>query len=68
VSRRDWETKPVLLWPPLAERLFPYLLAPAGALGELSLVFWLLVFGVSAERWKEQAGGAGGYPAVEFVV
>jgi hypothetical protein len=44
------------LWPPLATRIFPWVLLPAGALGELSLVFWLIVFGVNSQRWKEQAG------------
>jgi len=55
-------TYQTFLWPPLAERLFRYLVAPAGGLGELSIVFWLLVFGVNAQRWKEQAIGAGVYP------
>jgi len=54
-------TYQAFLSPPLADRLFPYLLAPAGALGELSLVFWLLVFGVNAKRWQEQAGEVGVY-------
>jgi hypothetical protein len=31
---------------------------PAGALGELSLILWLLVVGVNSERWKEQASAA----------
>jgi hypothetical protein len=43
------------LWPPLLTRIFPYVVGPAGALGELSLVFWLILFGVNAQRWKEQA-------------
>jgi len=30
-------------------------MAPAGALGELSLMLWLLVLGVNAQKWKEQA-------------
>ena len=51
-------TYQAFLSPPLANRLFPYLLAPAGALGELSLMLWLIVFGVNAQRWKEQAGAA----------
>jgi hypothetical protein len=41
------------LWPPLANYLYPYNLALG--LGELGLGLWLLVFGVNAERWKEQA-------------
>jgi hypothetical protein len=38
---------------PLAEYLSPYNLAPA-ALGEGSLMLWLLVMGVNVQRWKEQ--------------
>jgi hypothetical protein len=47
----------VLLCPPLAHHLYPYNLAPA-ALGETSLMLWLLVVGVNVERWKEQADAA----------
>ena len=46
----------LFLWPPLASRLFPYVIGPAGALGELSLMLWLIVMGVNSQRWKEQAG------------
>jgi hypothetical protein len=46
------------LWPPLANQLFPYFLAPAGALGELSSILWLIVFGVNSERWKQQRDAA----------
>jgi hypothetical protein len=46
------------LSPPLADYLSPYNLAPA-ALGEGSLMLWLLVAGVNAQRWKEQASAAG---------
>jgi hypothetical protein len=49
-------TYQAFLSPPLADHLFHYLLAPAGALGELSLMLWLLVMGVNNQRWKEQAG------------
>jgi len=49
------------LSPPLAGYLFPYNLAPA-PLGEGSLMLWLLVVGVNAQRWKEQA-----IKAAEFV-
>ena len=46
------------LFPPLANYLSPYNLAP-GILGEGALTVWLLAKGVNAERWKEQAGEAG---------
>jgi hypothetical protein len=42
------------LSPPLARYLYPYNLAP-GLFGEGSLTLWLLVIGVNAQRWKEQA-------------
>jgi hypothetical protein len=42
------------LWPPLAERLWPYVILPLD-LGELALVLWLLIAGVDVERWHEQA-------------
>jgi hypothetical protein len=42
---------------PLAHSLSPYNMA-AGVLGQLSLTLWLLVFGVDAQRWKEQASAA----------
>jgi len=45
------------LSPALAHDLSPYILA--AGIGEVSLTVWLLVAGVNAERWKEQAGAAG---------
>lgn len=46
------------LFPPLAYRLFPVILAIA-LLGSAVTIFWLLVFGLNEERWKEQARAAG---------
>jgi hypothetical protein len=41
----------LLLAPGLANRLFPAILVPA-FVGEASLCFWLLVRGVSVDRWR----------------
>ena len=43
------------LSPSLSKDLYPYNLAP-GILGEGALTVWLLVKGVNAQRWREQAG------------
>jgi hypothetical protein len=44
------------LWPALGDRLFfPYLML-TGLIGEGALTLWLLIFGVDALRWQEQAG------------
>ena len=51
-------TYQVFLSPPLAANLFSRVVMPAGALGEGSLILWLLIFGVNSRRWKEQAGAA----------
>ncbi|HEV3059235.1 MAG TPA: DUF4386 domain-containing protein, partial [Vicinamibacterales bacterium] len=45
------------LWPPFAHYVSPYNQVLAG-LGELSLMAWLLVVGVNAERWIEKANAA----------
>ena len=42
------------LAPPLAQSIAPFNMLP-GAVGELSLTLWLLVKGVNAQRWSEQA-------------
>jgi len=46
------------LYLPLGYRLFPYVGA-FGLLGAVALLFWLLVFGVDEQRWKEQASEHG---------
>jgi hypothetical protein len=51
ISGLGWMTQ---LFPPLARQIFP-LIATASALGEIPLMLWLLVKGVNAQRWKEQA-------------
>jgi hypothetical protein len=45
------------LFPALADYLSPYNLV-LGFLAELALMLWLLVMGLDAQRWKEQARGA----------
>lgn len=42
------------LFKPLADHLAPYNLFPA-ALGEVSLMLWLLIVGVNVQRWNERA-------------
>jgi hypothetical protein len=52
ISGLGWVT---YLYPPLAYYLFlPYIVV-ASAVGEIPLEFWLIVMGVNAQRWKEQA-------------
>jgi hypothetical protein len=48
------------LYQPLGYRLFPYI-AALGLIGAVSLVVWLLMFGVNEQRWKQQARAAGEY-------
>jgi hypothetical protein len=56
ISGLGWVT---YLSPPLASYLFVPFIAGASALGEIPLELWLLVMGVNAQRWKEQASAAG---------
>ena len=44
--------------PSLSSLLYPYVLFP-GLIGEGALTLWLLVKGVNAERWNEQASAGG---------
>jgi hypothetical protein len=46
------------LSPGFAAHLVPYIQLPSG-IGELVLCLWLLVMGVNAQRWSEQARAAG---------
>jgi hypothetical protein len=52
------------LYQPLGYRLFPYA-AALGLLGAVSLIYWLLAFGVNEQRWNEQASAAGQRPIQE---
>jgi hypothetical protein len=56
ISGLGWVT---YLYPPLAYRLFFPYIAIASALGEIPLELWLIVMGVNAQRWKEQASAVG---------
>lgn len=55
VTGLSWLT---FLSPPLAHALSPGIRV-LGVLGEFSLMVWLLVMGVNAQRWKEQESAAG---------
>jgi hypothetical protein len=46
------------LYPPLAYHLFIPYIAAASAFGEIPLELWLIVMGVDAKRWQEQASAA----------
>src|ERR1700686_4692376 len=52
ISGLGWAT---YLYPPLEYYLFLPYIASASALGEIPLELWLIVMGVNAQRWKEQA-------------
>lgn len=48
------------LSPPFAAHLYPYVPFLTAILGEASLMLWLVVKGVDAQRWEEQAAAAEG--------
>jgi Domain of unknown function (DUF4386) len=48
----------LFLSPPLVRSLQPYILVFPGV-GQISLCLWLLVIGLNAQRWQEQASAAG---------
>ncbi|MBZ5654860.1 MAG: DUF4386 domain-containing protein [Acidobacteriia bacterium] len=48
----------LFLSPPLVRSLQPYILVFPGV-GQISLTLWLLVIGVNAQRWTQQANAAG---------
>ncbi len=52
VAGLGWLT---FLHPPLGYRAFPFI-ALLGFIGAAVTIFWLLVYGVNEERWKERAG------------
>ncbi len=43
----------LILYPPLASRLFPAVMLPP-FIAELSMAFWLLVKGVNLTKWAER--------------
>jgi len=47
-----------LLSPPVAARMYPFIPMLTAAIGEGSLMLWLIVRGVNAQRWEEQAAAA----------
>jgi len=60
----NWLT---FLFTSVASYLSPYNLA-SGLLGEASVFLWLLVMGVNAQQWKEQAGAAEKPPTIDATV
>ena len=43
--------------PAIGGHLFPYIMLPAG-IAEIGLTLWLIIVGVNASKWKEQASAA----------
>jgi hypothetical protein len=48
-------TLAAFLSPPFATGIYPYVPFITAALGEGALMLWLIVKGVNAERWQQQA-------------
>ncbi len=46
------------LSPPLGNTMFAYV-APIGFVAAVAQIFWLLVFGVNEQRWRDQASAGG---------
>jgi hypothetical protein len=46
------------LYPFLGYRMFFYVV-PFALLGSAAMIFWLIVFGVKEERWRERASASG---------
>ena len=46
-----------LIYPPLGYSLLPFI-ALTGLIGAAVQIFWLLVYGVNEQHWKEQADAA----------
>ncbi|MDB5483326.1 MAG: hypothetical protein JWO83_4379 [Caulobacteraceae bacterium] len=51
------DTIAILLDPPFARSLAPYIMAP-GSIGEISLMLWLLLVGLNGPKWESRAGAA----------
>jgi hypothetical protein len=57
ISGLGWLT---FLYPPLGSRAFLFA-ALIGLLSSAVTIFWLLVFGVNEQRWKQQASASGSW-------
>jgi hypothetical protein len=56
------DTVALLLDPPFARSLQPYIMAP-GSIGEISLMLWLLFVGVNGPKWAIRSAAAAAAPA-----